>query len=221
MPPRRPFPRADVRGRRLLGWIGYIVHMGAPAKRRATYEDLLAVRGGLIAELIHGVVVTQPRPAAPHARAATRLSTKLGSPFDLGDGGPGGWVILYEPELHLHGGHVLVPDLAGWRREHMPQLPMTAAAFELTPDWVCEVLSPGTGAIDRADKVPTCTRLHSVLADIQRRLTSIPRSNGGNRTAHSSDAVVTRTALPFCSEKTCTKWSVGSMIQTNGTPAAR
>ena len=117
------------------GSIGYGMPMGDPAERRATYADLLAVPDGLIAELIHGVVVTRPRPAAPHARAATRLGTKLGSPFDLGDGGPGGWVIRYEPELHLHGGHALVADLAGWRRAHMPQLPMTAAAFELAPDW--------------------------------------------------------------------------------------
>ncbi len=137
-----------------MDWIGYIGEVGDPAKRRATYEDLLAVPEGLTAELIRGVLVTQPRPAAPHARAATRLSTKLGGPFDLGNGGPGGWVLLYEPELHLHGGNVLVPDLAGWRRERMPQLPMNAAAFELAPDWVCEVLSPGTGATDRADKVP-------------------------------------------------------------------
>ena len=128
--------------------------MGDPAPRRATYEDLLAVPEGRVAEIIHGVLVTQPRPAAPHARAATRLSTKLGGPFDLGDGGPGGWVILYEPELHFHGGHVLVPDLAGWRRERMPQVPMAASAFELAPDWICEVLSPSTGATDRADKVP-------------------------------------------------------------------
>jgi Uma2 family endonuclease len=128
--------------------------MGEPAKPRATYEDLLHLPRGLIGELIHGALVTQPRPAAIHARAATRLGTKLGGPFDLGDRGPGGWVILYEPELHFHGGHVLVPDLAGWRRERMPELPMAAAAFELAPDWACEVLSAGTGATDRADKVP-------------------------------------------------------------------
>jgi hypothetical protein len=87
------------------------VHVGEPAKLRATYEDLLAVPDGLIAELIHGVLVMQPRPAAPHARAATRLSTKLGGPFDLGDGGPGGWVILYEPELHLRGATCSFPIL--------------------------------------------------------------------------------------------------------------
>jgi Uma2 family endonuclease len=126
--------------------------MADPAKRRATYEDLLSVPEHLVAEIIHGELVTHPRPASPHARAPSRLGALLDGPFDRGKGGPGGWVILDEPELHLHG-HVLVPDLAGWRRERMPELP-DAAAFELAPDWICEVLSPSTAAADRADKMP-------------------------------------------------------------------
>ncbi len=134
--------------------------MGDPAKRRATYEDLRAVPEHLVAEIIHGTLVTQPRAAAPHARAATRLGSELDGPFDRGKGGPGGWIILDEPELHLHGGHVLVPDLAGWRRERMPRLPVDAMGFELAPDWVCEVLSPSTAATDRADKMPIFAAEH-------------------------------------------------------------
>lgn len=126
--------------------------MGDPAKRRATYEDLLAAPPHMIAEIIDGVLITQPRPASLHARASSRLGMELGGPFDRAKGGPGGWILLDEPELHLHG-NVLVPDLAGWRRERMPELP-DAAAFELAPDWVCEVLSPSTAAIDRAEKMP-------------------------------------------------------------------
>jgi Uma2 family endonuclease len=126
--------------------------MADPAKRRATYDDLLAVPDHLVAEIIHGELVTHPRPAAAHARAASILGSELTGPFDRGKGGPGGWIILDEPELHLRG-HVIVPDLAGWRRERMPQLP-DAAAFELAPDWACEVLSPATAATDRADKMP-------------------------------------------------------------------
>lgn len=120
--------------------------------RRATYEDLLAVPEHLVAEIIDGELVTSPRPASLHARAASSVSGELYGPFDRGRGGPGGWVILYEPELHLLG-HVLVPDLAGWRRTRMPEMP-DATAFELAPDWVCEVLSPSTAVIDRARKVP-------------------------------------------------------------------
>ncbi|MEX1361551.1 MAG: Uma2 family endonuclease [Nannocystaceae bacterium] len=127
--------------------------MEAAARRIATYEDLLAVPSGQVAELLYGVLHTHPRPAPPHARAAGRLTMKLGRSFDEGDDGPGGWWILPEPEVHLPGGHVLVPDLAGWREERMPALPSTAY-FELSPDWVCEVLSPSTEAVDRADKLP-------------------------------------------------------------------
>jgi Uma2 family endonuclease len=126
--------------------------MADPAKRRAIFDDLRAVPKHLVAEIIHGELVTHPRPAALHARAASILGSELTGPFDRGKGGPGGWLILDEPELHLRG-HVLVPDLAGWRRERMPALPDTAA-FDIAPDWVCEVLSPATAATDRADKMP-------------------------------------------------------------------
>ena len=130
--------------------------MADPAKRRATYEDLVAVPAHLVAELINGALITNPRPASRHARASSSLGGELYGPFDRGKGGPGGWIILDEPELHLHG-DVLVPDLAGWRRERMPELP-DATAFELAPDWICEVLSPSTAATDRAEKVPIYAR---------------------------------------------------------------
>ena len=130
--------------------------VGDPPRRRATYDDLAAVPAHLVAEIIEGELHTFPRPAAPHTRAASRMGDLLGGPFDRGVGGPGGWVILDEPELHLHG-DVLVPDLAAWRRDRMPRIPQTAA-FELAPDWVCEVLSPSTEAIDRADKMPIYAR---------------------------------------------------------------
>ncbi len=121
-------------------------------KRRSVYEAFLAVPKHLVAEIIGGQLRTHPRPATPHARASTRLGIKLGGPFDLGEGGPGGWVVLDEPELHLLGA-ILVPDLAAWRRERMPEMP-DAAFLDSAPDWVCEVLSPTTEAEDRADKMP-------------------------------------------------------------------
>jgi len=154
--------------------------MGDPAKRAATYEDLLAVPDTKVAEIIHGVLHVQPRPASPHARASSRLGAKLGGPFDLGEGGPGGWILLDEPELHLHG-DVLVPDLAGWRRERMPELP-DAAAFELPPDWVCEVLSPSTTTTDRAEKLPIYARervAHAWLVDPLAKLMEAYRLDAG------------------------------------------
>lgn len=125
--------------------------MAAPAKRHATYADLQDVPEGFIAELIDGELVTQPRPGLPHTVASSSLGEELGPPFKRGRGGPGGWVILDEPELHLSG-NVLVPDLAGWRRQHLPEIPV-AAAVTIAPDWVCEVLSPSSERTDRGKKL--------------------------------------------------------------------
>jgi Uma2 family endonuclease len=110
----------------------------------------------MVGELIHGVLYAHPRPALPHAAAATALGEELGPPFKRGKGGPGGWVILDEPELHLHE-EVLVPDLGGWRRERMPEMPRAAYAT-LASDWVCEVLSPSTTKVDRGAKLPVYAR---------------------------------------------------------------
>lgn len=125
--------------------------MPAPAKMRiASYEDILRLPENVVGEIVNGELVVSPRPSPAHARAASSLGMGIGGPFDHGRGGPGGWVILDEPELHLEP-HVLVPDLAGWRRERMPSLP-TTSWFELPPDWICEVLSLSTAIIDRAQK---------------------------------------------------------------------
>jgi Uma2 family endonuclease len=121
-----------------------------PAHRPATYEDLLAVPEPLVAEILFGELVTHPRPAPRHARAAIRLGAILSGPFDLGVNGPGGWVFLGEPELHL-GEHVVVPDLAGWHQDRLTSYPDTAW-IETAPDWICEVLSPSTESYDRGDK---------------------------------------------------------------------
>lgn len=130
--------------------------MQKPLGRAATYEDLCAVPEHLVAEIVGGELVTSPRPGPRHARVASKLGAKL-DPFDAGEpGGPGGWVILDEPELHL-GADVVVPDLAGWRAERMPELP-EEAFFTLAPDWVCEVLSPATARRDRTDKLALYAR---------------------------------------------------------------
>jgi Uma2 family endonuclease len=125
--------------------------MAEPATRTATYEDLCALAEHVVGEIVYGVLHASPRPSPRHARASSTLGEELGPPFNRGRGGPGGWLILDEPELHL-GGHVLVPDLAGWRRERLPELPVDKAHFDLAPDWICEVLSPSTAALDRGDK---------------------------------------------------------------------
>lgn len=105
-----------------------------------------------VREVIRGIEMMSPRPAPPHALVASHLGMRLGPLYHFGEGGgPGGWWILDEPELHL-GAEEMVPDLAGWRRERMPALP-TEAFFTQPPDWVCEVLSPSTEETDRSEKL--------------------------------------------------------------------
>lgn len=130
--------------------------MTLAAKRPATYADIVALPEHLIGELLNGDLVVSPRPAPQHSVASSALGHALGPPFQGGDGGPGGWWILDEPELHL-GDDVLVPDLAGWRRDRLPTIP-NAAYFTLSPDWVCEVLSPSTSRLDRTRKLPLYAR---------------------------------------------------------------
>src|SRR5262245_36147925 len=94
--------------------------------RRALYEQYLAVPPNRSAEIIHGTLYVLPRPAPRHSNAASVLGGELSGPFQRGHGGPGGWWILDEPELHLVPLEPIVPDIAGWRVEKMPQLPDTA-----------------------------------------------------------------------------------------------
>lgn len=173
--------------------------MADPARRRATYDDLQGLPDHLVAEILDGEVVTSPRPAPRHARAASSLGGELYGPFDRGRGGPGGWILLDEPELHLSG-DALVPDLAGWRRERMARLP-EATGIEIAPDWVCEVLSPSTAPFDRTRKLPIYAREqvgHAWLVDPALKTLEVLRLDGGGyrvvRAWH-GDAVVN--AEPF------------------------
>ena len=122
------------------------------APPRPTYQDVLDAPEHKVAEIIDGTLYTHPRPTPRHATATSVLGNKLGPAFHGGDGGPGGWRILDEPELHL-GEKILVPDLAGWRRERTPDLPATAY-FTLAPDWAYEVLSASTRKVDLLHKRP-------------------------------------------------------------------
>ena len=151
-----------------------------PFDRPATYEDLAALPDIVVAEILDGELYSSPRPAPRHAVAGSRIGPALVGPFDRGVGGPGGWWILLEPELHL-GRDVVVPDWAGWRRTRMARIPETAY-FPLAPDWVCEILSPSTATIDRAKKLRIYAReqvAHAWLVDpIARTLEVLRLENG-------------------------------------------
>ena len=120
------------------------------AKREATYADILALPDHVVGEIVAGRLYTQPRPVARHAGANASLQHELIGPFQKGRGGPGGWVFLSEPELHLRP-NVVVPDVAGWRSERVDFTGETPN-IETPPDWVCEILSPSTERFDRGAK---------------------------------------------------------------------
>jgi len=168
-------------------------------RKPATYADLEALPAHVVGELIAGELYVSPRPASRHALASSVLGAKLGSSFHLGEGGLGGWFILDEPELHF-GEDALVPDIAGWRRERMPEVPDTAA-FELAPDWVCEVLSPSTSSLDRSVKLPVYARegvSHVWLLDPKARTLEVFRLDGERYTLLGKHGAVARMrAEPF------------------------
>jgi Uma2 family endonuclease len=170
------------------------------ARRRATYEDVLAAPTHLVAEIIRGSLSLLPRPRPIHVRAASRLGMGLAGFDGLDSDGPGGWIILDEPELHLNV-EILVPDLAGWRRDRMPELPAEVAYFELAPDWACEVLSPSTERLDRSEKADIyaeCAVSHLWLVNPELQTLEILRLDGATyrRISVSAGAVKVR-AEPF------------------------
>lgn len=126
--------------------------MTQKAKSGAVYDDVIAAPETQVAEIVEGDLYLSPRPALRHTRATTILGADIVDAFDRGRSGPGGWIILDEPELHIVG-DVLVPDIAGWRRERLPQ-PLEGTGVTIAPDWLCEVLSPSTERFDRLQKLP-------------------------------------------------------------------
>jgi len=152
-----------------------------PLKKGATYDDLRDVPDHFVAEMFDGELYASPRPAMPHARAASALGAKIGGPFDHDRDGPGGWLIYAEPELHFDN-DVLVPDLAGWRRERLPT-PPADAYMTLAPDWVCEVLSASTETIDRGKKLRIYARngvAHCWLVDPTRQALEVLSLESGS-----------------------------------------
>lgn len=122
------------------------------------YEQLMSLPENLTGEILNGQLYAHPRPAGRHIRAETVLDRKIGRGYDEGDGGPGGWWILVEPEIHfLLKEDVAVPDITGWQRERMPNIP-DDHIFQVIPDWVCEIASPSTESYDRKVKMPTYAR---------------------------------------------------------------
>jgi Uma2 family endonuclease len=119
--------------------------------RPATYADLEALPEGVKGEIIDGELFVQPRPRAPHMHVESTIVSDVHGPYGLGRGGPGGWWILAEPGIELPRSPEIAPDVAGWRRERLAQLPRDTS-IQVVPDWICEVLSPTTRGYDLIKK---------------------------------------------------------------------
>jgi len=165
-----------------------------PFDRPATYRDLEQLPPHVVAEIVDDELWASPRPAPRHSLARARLTGRIEPPFGGGRGGPGGWISLGEPEIHL-GKQVLVPDLAGWRRTRLPRLPATAF-IAVAPDWVCEVISPSTARLDRAKKLRIYASegvQYAWLVDPLARTVEVLRLEGGRwviNATHAGDVVV-------------------------------
>ncbi|MBI4957491.1 MAG: Uma2 family endonuclease [Myxococcales bacterium] len=152
------------------------------ARQRATRADLEALPEHVVGELIGGVLYTMARPRPRHAGAATVLGGDLNGAFQRGRGGPGGWWILVEPGIALPALDVdeVVPDVAGWRRSRLPELP--EGSITLAPDWVCEILSPTTRSHDLLRKRPLYARAGVPwmwLVDLDARVLTASRLHEG------------------------------------------
>ena len=156
--------------------------MGTPARRvqPASYEEILRLPAHVVGEILAGELHATPRPRLRHGRSAWKLTSSLDGPFDRGTGGPGGWLFLAEPELHLSD-DVVVPDLAGWRRHRLPSVP-DDAFLTIAPDWACEIASPSTERIDRGVKMDIYLRErvgHLWLLDPLERFVEVFRLRDG------------------------------------------
>jgi Uma2 family endonuclease len=152
-----------------------------PDGRPATMADLEALPDHVKGEIIDGVLYISPRPRAPHAGVESLLAHELVGPFWRGRGGPGGWWILPEPGTEVPGSPEFAPDLAGWRRERMPALPVDHS-ITVVPDWICEILSPSTRAVDQRVKRPFYARIgvaYLWFVDIEARSLTVSKLADG------------------------------------------
>jgi len=148
-----------------------------PSPRAPTLADLDGLPPGIIGEIIEGVLYTMTKPRARHQRTTTRIGAGVGDPFDVGSGGPGGWWIITEPGIELPDTPEISPDVAGWRRERMPDLPLDEP-IRVVPDWVCEILSPTTRRHDMLRKQPYYAKVgvpFMWLVDIEARVLTAHR----------------------------------------------
>ena len=148
-----------------------------PTIKPPTLEELDALPPGIVGEIIEGVLYTMTKPRMRHQRTTRKISGGVGEPFDDGRDGPGGWWIIPEPGIELPNTPEISPDVAGWRRDRMPEMPVDEP-IRVVPDWVCEILSKTTRRHDLEVKRPYYAKVgvaYHWLVDIDARLLTAHR----------------------------------------------
>jgi Uma2 family endonuclease len=114
----------------------------SPRRGIATIVDLLAIpEDRRHHELIDGVLLEKDAASGRHGGAQLRLGEHL-APYNRRPGGrwPGGWWFASECEVQFEDTQVFKPDVAGWRRDRLVELPAQVPTV-VRLDWVCEILS--------------------------------------------------------------------------------
>ena len=148
-----------------------------PSMKAPTLADLDALPPGIVGEIIEGVLYTMTKPRMRHQRTTRLIGGRVGEPFDNGVGGPGGWWIVTEPGIELPNTPEISPDIAGWRRERMPELPGDEP-IRMVPDWVCEILSKTTRRHDLLRKLPYYAKVgapYAWIVDLEARVVTAYR----------------------------------------------
>jgi Uma2 family endonuclease len=153
-----------------------------PSTKPPTLADLDALPPGIVGEIIEGVLYTMTKPRMRHQLLGLEIGSDLLGPFGKGRGGPGGWWIVTEPGIELPNTPEIAPDLAGWRRERMPEMPVDEP-IRVVPDWVCEILSKNTRRYDHVIKMPYYARVgvaYAWIVDLESRVLLAQRLESGS-----------------------------------------
>ncbi|HEX3763053.1 MAG TPA: Uma2 family endonuclease [Kofleriaceae bacterium] len=152
-----------------------------PGPRTPTLADLDALPPGIVGEIIDGVLYTMTKPRMRHQRTTRLIGGTIGAPFDDERDGPDGWWIVTEPGIELPNTPEISPDVAGWRRTRMPEMP-NDEPIRMVPDWVCEILSKSTRRHDLLVKMPYYARVgvaYAWIMDLEARVLTAQRLESG------------------------------------------
>ena len=150
--------------------------MTQPARKKATIDDLLAMPEDGRYELIDGQIVPREAARFEHSDAQGGTASFMRTYFQRKTEGPtGGWWIGTEAEVAYDGGQCYLHDLAGWRRDRVPEKP-SGRPVAIVPDWVCEILSPSNWRHDTVTKFDVCFQhrvKHYWMMDVEHRVLTV------------------------------------------------